>query len=113
MFAVVGTHQSEGHRHISDRVGRQKQRVMAQVEFIHTKCARELPKHTLAVLGHVQLSNGVGQAVVDETCGEIEEEIPLETTERGLDVHAVVDDAVENSLPDFVVVLGSWQDAFG
>jgi len=86
---------------------------MAQVEFVHTKCAGELPKHTLAVLGHVQLGSGVVQAVVNETGGEIEEEVPLETAERGLDVHAVVDDAVEDRLPDFVVVLGSWQDAFG
>jgi len=86
---------------------------MAQVQFVHAERAGELPKHTLAMLGHVQLGDRVMQAVVDETRREIEEEVPLEAAKCGLDVHAVVDDAVEYSLSDFVVVLGSWPHAFG
>ena len=64
---------------------------MAQVQFVHAERAGELPKHTLAMSGHVQLGDRVMQAVVDETRREIEEEVPLEAAKCGLAAIALTD----------------------
>jgi len=53
------------------------------------------------------------QAVVDETLGECDEEVPLHSSLSLLDVEAVVEQAVEDSLADGGVVIGLLGDIQG
>ena len=86
---------------------------MAQVEFVHTEGAAEVFEHLAAMSRHVESGGEVVEHVVDEPRREIEEELPLERQQDPFDAHAVFEDALQDQIPDLVVVLGLGEDILG
>ena len=58
-------------------------------------------------------AGAVAEHVVDEPRGEVQEELAAERLQGPFDVHAVLEDAVEDQVADLVVVLGLGEDALG
>ena len=78
MIVIVGTDQGERHRQVADRIGGQQQREVAQVHFVHTEGAAEVLQDHAAMLRQVELRGPVAEHVVDETRGQIQEELAAE-----------------------------------
>src|SRR5262245_11900328 len=109
VLVVVGD-QGEGHGEVSQRVGGQKQGLVAQVHLIDAQSAREVLDAPAAVLGPVALPDLPIQAVVDEAVGQFEVEVTGQAAAQGLDAHLVVQQSIEDGLADAVGVGGAGQD---
>ena len=108
---IVGRNQGEGDGEIAQRVGGQKQRAVAQVQFVDAQGAGEMVEGPLAVGGHVGLADLPVEAVVEEAVGQVEEEVALQRLLQAIHAHAVVEQAVDDGFADAVGVLGSRFDA--
>ena len=113
VILIVGTDQREGHRQITDRVGGQQEGILAQVQFIHAEGAAEVLQDHAAMLGQIELSSPVAKLVVDEPRGEFQQELTAQRLQSLFDVHAVLDDAIQDQIADLVVVEGPGEDALG
>src|SRR4029077_509325 len=103
--------QGKRHREIPQGIGGQQQGVLTQVEFIDAQGAREMGQGPTAVGSAIELSRLPVEAVVEEAVGQVVVEV---TPEGALDLpeaHAILKDAVEDSLTDLVVVVCLGLDA--
>ncbi len=111
MIGIVLVDQGEGDRAIAQRVGCEQQGEPTEVQLIDAEGAAEVLQGPAAIVGHIELRGMVAEAVVDEAVGQLQEEVTPQRDEGGLDAHAVVEDAVEHSLSDLVVVAIAETDA--
>ena len=93
---VVSADQRESYWDVLERIRRQQQRVLAQMQLIDRQGARENGEHLLPMFVHLQAGDGIMETVVDETRGQIEVEVTLQAAECRFHVHAVVQDSVED-----------------
>ena len=101
---VVAGDQGEGHRQVVQRVGRQQQGHLAQVQLVDAERPAEVVQDPAAVIRQVEPPDLPVEAVVDEPIREIQKEVPPPRGDDPLDAHAVLEDAVEHGLTDLVVV---------
>ena len=101
---VVAGDQGEGHRQVVQRVGRQQQGHLAQVQLVDAERPAEVVQDPAAVIRQVEPPDLPVEAVVDEPVREIQKEVPPHRGDDPLDAYAVLEDAVEHGLTDLVVV---------
>src|SRR6516165_7145639 len=65
------------------------------------------------MLGQIELGDTIAEQVVDESGGELQQELAAQRLQGLLDVHAVLDDASQDQIADLVVVEGPGEDALG
>lgn len=102
-LAVAGD-QGEGHRQVVQRVGRQQQSHLAQVQLVDAERPAEVVQDPAAMIRQIELPDLPVEAIVDEHVPEIQKEVPPHRGDDPLDAHAVLEDAVEHGLTDLVVV---------
>ncbi|WP_168219090.1 hypothetical protein [Limnoglobus roseus] len=112
VILIVGPDQGKGDGEIAERVGGQEQRAMAQVQLVDVQGAREVLERPLAVSGHVGLADLPVEAVGEEAIGQVEEEVTAHRLLHAMEAHAVIEESVDDGVPDAVGVLGSWFDPF-
>jgi hypothetical protein len=113
VIVIVGADQGEGHRQVANRIGGQEQREPAQVHFIDAEGATEVVQDHAAVLGHVELLGPDAEQVVNETGGQVEEELAAQRLQGPFDAHAVLEDAFQDQVADLVIVEGPGKDPLG
>ena len=113
VIVVVGTDQGESHRQVAEGIGGQQQGEVAQVQLVHTEGAAEVLQDHAAMLRQIEFRGAVAEQVVDETRGQVQEEVATQRLEGPFDVQAVLDDPCQDQVADLVVVVGPGQDTLG
>lgn len=82
------------------------------MQFVDAERAAEQFQDLATMHGHVELPGVVVEHVVHKPRGEFQEELTAERLQDSLDAHAILDDALEHQVTDFVVVDCTFRDFF-
>ena len=110
---IVFRYQRTSNRVVGYRVTGEQNDSMSQMDFVDTKRARKLAENRCPKRSTVKLSDRVPQAVVEKTSGQLKQEVTSDSTLNCGRIEFVDQDAVNDSLPYFVVVPSLRLDVFG
>jgi hypothetical protein len=77
------------------------------VQLIDAERAAEMLQDLATMRRQVELGDLIAEHVRDEPGGQVEEELALKRCDDALDAHAVLEDAIEDEVPDLVVIGGA------